>query len=33
VTQARELAVKAAREKAEALARALGQGIGKAQSI
>jgi uncharacterized protein YggE len=31
--QARELAVKAAREKAEALARALGQGIGKAQSI
>jgi uncharacterized protein YggE len=31
--QARELAVKAAREKAEALARALGQEIGKAQSI
>ncbi len=31
--QARELAVKAAREKAEALAKALGQGIGRAQSI
>lgn len=31
--QARELAVKAAREKAEALAKALGQEIGKAQSI
>jgi uncharacterized protein YggE len=31
--QARDLAVKAAREKAEALAKALGQGIGKAQSI
>jgi uncharacterized protein YggE len=31
--QARELAVKAAREKAEALAKALGQRIGKAQSI
>ena len=31
--QARELAVKAAREKAEALAHALGQEIGKAQSI
>ncbi len=31
--QARELAVKAAREKAQALARALGQEIGKAQSI
>jgi uncharacterized protein YggE len=31
--QAREQAVKAAREKAEALAKALGQDIGKAQSI
>jgi uncharacterized protein YggE len=31
--QARDLAVKAAREKAQALAAALGQGIGKAQSI
>lgn len=31
--QAREFAVKAAREKGEALARALGQGIGKAESI
>jgi uncharacterized protein YggE len=31
--QARELAVKAAREKAEALAKALGQEIGKATSI
>jgi uncharacterized protein len=31
--QARELAVKAAREKAEALARALGQDIGRAQQI
>lgn len=31
--QARELAVRAAREKAEALAHALGQEIGKAQSI
>lgn len=31
--QARDLAVKAAREKAEALAQALGQDIGKAQSI
>ena len=31
--QARELAVKAARDKGEALAHALGQGIGKAQSI
>jgi uncharacterized protein YggE len=31
--QARELAVKAAREKAHALAQALGQEIGKAQSI
>jgi len=31
--QARELAVKAAREKAQALASALGQGIGKAFSI
>lgn len=31
--QARDLAVKAAREKAEALAKALGQDIGKAQSI
>jgi uncharacterized protein YggE len=31
--QARELAVKAAREKAEALAKALGQDIGKAQTI
>jgi uncharacterized protein len=31
--QARELAVKAAREKAEALAKALGQSIGKAQTI
>ena len=31
--QARELAVKAAREKAQALAHALGQEIGKAQSI
>jgi uncharacterized protein YggE len=31
--QARELAVKAAREKAQALARALGQEIGRAQSI
>lgn len=31
--QARELAVKAAREKAEALSAALGQGIGKAQTI
>ncbi len=31
--QARDLAVKAAREKAQALAGALGQGIGKAQSI
>jgi uncharacterized protein YggE len=31
--QARDLAVKAAREKAEALAKALGQEIGKAQSI
>jgi uncharacterized protein YggE len=31
--QARDLAVKAAREKAEALAKALGQSIGKANSI
>lgn len=31
--QARDLAVKAAREKAVALAQALGQGIGKAESI
>lgn len=31
--QARDLAVKAAREKAEALAKALGQDIGKARSI
>jgi uncharacterized protein YggE len=31
--QARDLAVKAAREKAQALAAALGQEIGKAQSI
>ena len=31
--QARELAVKAAREKAEALARALGQDIGRAQQV
>jgi hypothetical protein len=31
--QARELAVKAAREKAQAMAHALGQEIGKAQSI
>jgi uncharacterized protein len=31
--QARDMAVKAAREKAEALAKALGQEIGKAQSI
>ena len=31
--QARDLAVKAAREKAQALAAALGQQIGKAQSI
>jgi uncharacterized protein YggE len=31
--QARDLAVKAAREKAEALAKALGQDIGKAQTI
>jgi uncharacterized protein len=31
--QARDVAVKAAREKAEALAKALGQEIGKAQSI
>lgn len=31
--QARDLAVRAAREKAEALAKALGQGIGKACSI
>lgn len=31
--QARELAVQAARDKGEALAHALGQGIGKAQSI
>ncbi len=31
--QAREMAVKAAREKAEALAKALGQSIGKAYSI
>jgi uncharacterized protein YggE len=31
--QARDMAVKAAREKANALARALGQDIGKAQSI
>lgn len=31
--QARELAVKAAREKAQALARALGQDVGRAQTI
>jgi uncharacterized protein YggE len=31
--QARDLAVKAAREKAQALARALGQDVGKAYSI